>query len=250
MIECVNDIFELPKIKERYLAKKKIYEMGNLNSREKKLISKKVERIYFVSTFNKAFGVPEYKTEEKKYTEINFIWVEMRVKNFNKSIAKILQTVIPKPLVLIFDYQDEIQINTALKRVNLNDKSKIIIEDLNFSHPIEIFSKDKEEKEFLNSIKINNLSYVDLHEMYKELNQKIFLSQLIDIIEFYSNNIENISEIRNKVYLIKEKEKVVKKLKRKQKRKKDFSDEMKIHIKIVEIEKEIKNIKNKLRGVC
>ena len=249
MIDHVQQIFDLPKVKKTFVAKKSVYQESNLSRKGIKCISDNVGRIYFISTIDEGFGVPSYVTEELDYSSIEFIWVELK-NNEYKNAAKILQQCIPKPTVIVLDYEDEIKISTALKRKSAVSGDKVIIEEYYLSHLMDMNYLSEGEKEFLSSIKLRNLNYTNLYKMYLELCDKIFLSGLLDVIDFYPANISDIKLIKNKVYSIEERKDALSKIQGEYSRTGSFAHRMQLHIEIVKIKREIKRITEELKGVC
>lgn len=249
MIEHVAQIFGLPKTKQTFFAKKNIYEGSSLKRKEINCIRDNVDKIYYIATFDSRFGVPEHITEEVNYAGIDFIWVELKEKEYKKTVLS-LQQCFPKPAVLVLDYRDEIMISTALKRNSMAELQKVVTEEYYFSHITDMSYISEEEKKFLDSMKLKKLDYSNLYRMYLDLCDKIILSRLLEIVGIYPGSNVDIQKVKKIMLKLEEKEACVRKLKSDYSRAGQFAGRMDIHVESVKTKREIKILTEELKGVC
>ncbi len=241
-MDHVEEIFDLSEVKKRHIPKKSFYEKGDMNKRSIDLLKNDVERVYYISTFNELHGVPSYVTDEVCYNEITFMWVELRDKRRTEQVGAVLQQAIPKPVVLVLDYCNEIHISTALKRYSLLNKEKAVVEASFFSHCVDIKNPSDIEKMFLESLVLKYLSYENLYMMYKDLCNRISLSRVIGKVNRYPKDPSNVDSIMEIVYCIEEKEEMINKLEREKMKCRGLSKRMKLHAEIVHTKEEFNQL--------
>lgn len=110
--------------------KKLFYENADLSSSDKALFTEGISKItwlYCLKTEN--INIRPYKEDVRDYPEIEVIEVELSKDYKLKRIAEIIMRTIPYPMLLIFKFEDAVQLYVAHQRVNQSDNSKNTIEE-------------------------------------------------------------------------------------------------------------------------
>ena len=143
---------------DRIIPKEMLYENAELTEKEKQYFVNSVDRVklyYALRTDNS--NIEADIIEDCSYDEIVFIDLKLRsLDNFDR-ILKIIHSSIPKPLIIVSNYEENKIISVAIK-TNINNKIKVL----------EIFNTPK----IINEYKLNNLSFEKvraktLSEVYK-----------------------------------------------------------------------------------
>ena len=126
---------EQPVIKEKSEIQKKVEEFAFVDLTAPELVAQltEKEKQYFVNSVDRVKLYYALKTdnsnieadiiEDCTYDEIVFIELKLRnLDNFDK-ISKIIHSSIPKPLVIVSNYEEDIAISVATKTNNNNKKN-------------------------------------------------------------------------------------------------------------------------------
>ena len=142
---------------DRIIPKEMLYENAELTDKEKQFFVNSADRVklhYALRTNNS--NIEADIIEDCTYDEIVFIELKLRnLDNFDK-ILKIIHSSIPKPLVIVSNYEDDIIISVATK-TNNNNKIKLI----------EVFNTPKIDNTILESISFEKVRAKTLSEVYK-----------------------------------------------------------------------------------
>lgn len=169
------------------ITKKLFLDQMKLTPTEKKLIRDDISSIHMRIVLQpQTIGLPEYETEEYQYKQIVISEVVLNRQSVCFAIARLLQQAFPYPLILLLKYGEEYMINWADKRVNLADKSKRVVENLEFTHWINPVSTDSITKSFLNSLDITKPQCHNLKELYDILRNRFYMLAVADETGSYS----------------------------------------------------------------
>ena len=142
---------------DRIIPKEMLYENADLTEKEKQFFVNSVDRVklyYALKTDNS--NIEADIIEDCTYDEIVFIELKLRnLDNFDK-ILKIIHSSIPKPLVIVSNYEDDKIISVATK-TNSNNKIKLI----------EVFNTPKIDNTTLENISFEKVRAKTLSEVYK-----------------------------------------------------------------------------------
>jgi hypothetical protein len=180
MINQIVKQFNIPtscKI-DKKLYKKQFIENFKLKSDEKRAIKEDVESIellYLLNTQN--INIEPCTNDEVDYSEVAYIYLRLSNDKHYKKLAHIVQ-YIPYMVVLLISYEDRFCINISTKRINQNDKTKLITDEEYFTNWIDINNPNKKEKEFLKSLQLQNQSFVNFKSFYNDLLQKVVALKL------------------------------------------------------------------------
>ena len=186
------------------ITKKLFLDQMTLTPSEKKLIRDDISSIHMRIVLQpQTIGLIEYETEEYQYKQIVISEVVLNRQNFCFAIARLLQQAFPYPLILLLKYGEEYMINWADKRINLADKSKRVIENLEFTRWINPANTDSVTKGFLNSLDITKPQCHNLKELFDILKNRFYMLAVADETGNYSEATpENILYYREQMALL------------------------------------------------
>lgn len=169
------------------ITKKLFLDQMSLTPSEKKLIRDDISSIHMRIVLQpQTIGLMEYETEEYQYKQIVISEVVLNRQSVCFALARLLQQAFPYPLILLLKYGEEDMINWADKRINLADKSKRVVENLEFTRWINSANTDLVTKEFLNSLDITKPQCHNLKELFDILKNRFYMLAVADETGNYS----------------------------------------------------------------
>ena len=186
------------------ITKKLFLDQMSLTPTEKKLIRDDISSIHMRIVLQpQTIGLMEHETEEYQYKQIVISEVVLNRQSVCSSIARLMQQAFPYPLILLLKYGEEYMINWADKRINLADKSKRVVENLEFTRWINPTNTDSVTKEFLNSIDITKPQCHNLKELFDILKDRFYMLAVANETGTYSETMtENILFYREQMSLL------------------------------------------------
>ncbi|MGO1044022.1 DUF4391 domain-containing protein [Clostridioides difficile] len=249
----MGNIFELLELdkKVKYVGqkipKKLFYQQSNLSKDDEKIFVEyidKIEMSYVLDTSN--INIDVFVNEEYNYSAVGYMRVNLKQNDKVNRISKIINNSIPNPLVVIFEYDGKIFINTAIKRINKSDKIKVVVEDSHTTPCIDLVDIDDTSKKFLDSIKLSSLTYNNFYEFYKMIDDRIYTIQNVDIVGEYKatdnkDEIEDTKAIIEKINIYNEE---LKKIINKIKKESQFNKKMKLNVEATKVKEEIQRLQS------
>ena len=110
---------------------KSIFELAEISNSDKKLLSKDVDRIvweYRISQDNT--NIAPYCTDLLDYSEIQVISVYLKQRAHVSRITNLILSSFQYPLLVVFHEQSESLFVAAHVRINQNDRSRLVVEDV------------------------------------------------------------------------------------------------------------------------
>ncbi|HBO22155.1 MAG TPA: DUF4391 domain-containing protein [Providencia sp.] len=167
------------------ITKRMILENNDLSSSDKRLVNDVVQSVEWLNTLKaETLNIPTYITETIEYIEVAVLKVSLKIDQTNrgklKSTAKLFHTLIPYPVILLLELNEEIAISLADKRINQADSSKLVIEHFYNSQWFDVAGLNSNEIEFLNDFTLKKVSSVNYYELYQN-----FISMLLALETSY-----------------------------------------------------------------
>lgn len=175
------------------ITKKMILDNNALSSSDKKLVNDVIQFVEWLNTLKpETLNIPTYVTETVEYIEVAVLKVILKADTTNrgklKSTAKLFHTLIPYPVILLFELNGELAISLADKRINQADSSKLVIEFFYNSQWFKVGCLKANEKEFLNDFSLKNVSSVNYYELYQDFIAKLIALETSYISYTYRKN--------------------------------------------------------------
>ena len=186
------------------ITKKLFMDQIKLNPTEKKLIRDDISSIHMRIVLQpQTIGLMEYESEEYQYKQIVLSEVALNRQSVCFAVARLLQQAFPYPLILLLKYGEEYMINWADKRINLADKSKRVVENMEFTRWIDPTNNDSITKDFLNSLDITKPQCNNLKELFDILKNRFYMLAVADETGTYSEaKADNIIYYREQMALL------------------------------------------------
>ena len=246
------ELLGLDKVKYlgRKLDKKMFYDNGDLSKEDKRIFIDYIDRIEMSYVLNSStINIAPFVNEEYYYEAIIYLKVKLKQKDKIDKISKIINNNIPNPLVIIYEFDKEYSISTDIKRFSKTEKNKTVVEESNTTYWLNISSLSQNDKKFIDSISLSKIPYINLFDFYKTINDKIYLFNMSDKIGEYEDisDKKTLKESKQISEKIEKLEVELKKTLSKLKRESQFNKKMELNVKATEINKEIENLKGKLK---
>ena len=246
------ELLGLDKVKYlgRKLDKKMFYNNGDLSKEDKRIFIDYIDRIEMSYVLNSStINIAPFVNEEYYYEAIVYLKVKLKQKDKIDKISKIINNNIPNPLVIIYEFDKEYSISTAIKRLSKTEKNKTVVEESNTTNWLNISSLSQNDKKFIDSISLSKIPYINLFDFYKTINDKIYLFNMSAKTGEYEDirdkkTLEENKQISEKIEKL---EVELKKTLSKLKRESQFNKKMELNVKATEINKEIENLKQNLK---
>ena len=176
LIDKVCDHLKLPEstFLGTRITKKMLIDNNELSSHDKKLVTDVIQSIEWRNTLKPdTVNISIYATDTVEYLEVAVIRVVLKAGKKHKdrltNITKLLHTLIPYPVVLLVELQDDLAISLADKRINQADKTKLVIEHIYNSDWLNPEKLSANENVFLNDFSLVNVSSLNYFELYQDL---------------------------------------------------------------------------------
>ena len=246
------ELLGLDKVKYlgRKLDKKMFYDNGDLSKEDKRIFIDYIDRIEMSYVLNSStINIAPFVNEEYYYEAIVYLKVKLKQKDKIDKISKIINNNIPNPLVIIYEFDKQYSISTAIKRLSKTEKNKTVVEESNTTNWLDISSLSENDKKFIESISLGKIPYTNLFDFYKTINNKIYMFNMSDKIGEYEDisdkkTLEESKQISEKIERL---EVELKKTLSKIKRESQFNKKMELNVKAVEINKKIEKLTGKLK---
>lgn len=165
--------------------KKQLLENADLTITDRKWVNEDIESLEWRYTLKPAtINVAKYEDTDREYLEIALLHIKIKSDTHVKRLSEVIQRSIPYPLVVVFEYDNRININLADKRVNRADASKLKVEQ--FFDSDWLFSNSETELEFFEQLNATSYSHQDLFTYYQELVRRLVALQTAKFTGKYS----------------------------------------------------------------
>ncbi|NOX25434.1 MAG: DUF4391 domain-containing protein [Deltaproteobacteria bacterium] len=241
--------------------KKLFYENTRFNATDKKTFRNDVETIEWRYTLKpETINISRYEDDEREYFEVAVIQVTLKEPKRYRRIAQIIQRAIPYPLLIVFRHGAAIALSVAAKRINRADREKILTEELQETHWLNLENLLDYEKEFLEKFGITNYSYNNFYEFYNDLTDRITTLNCAVHTGCYSLTTEgtetcekaghyNTSETGNRLKRLQELERLQQEkaeLRNRLKKEKNMGTQVELNTQVKKISDQIKSITSQL----
>ena len=243
------ELLGLDKVKYlgRKLDKKMFYDNGDLSKEDKKIFIDYIDRIEMSYILNSStLNIAPFVNDEYYYEAIVYLKVKLKQQDKIDKISKIINNSIPNPLVIIYEFDKEYCISTAIKRLSKTEKDKTLVEESNITNWLNINNLSENDKKFIDSISLRKIPYTNLFDFYKTINDKIYIFKISDKIIGYEDisDKKTLEESKQISEQIEKLEDELKKTIRNLKKENQFNKKMELNIKATDLEKKIKELKS------
>lgn len=154
--------------------KKHFLDNGLLDIADKTALKDDVDKIRWLYTLKSAtINIAAYADNERDFSEIAVLQVELTSAKRLKRIATFMQRSIPYPLILLFTQGSQICLSVADKRINQADKEKWVVADPLYSDWVDLAAPSGPQDAFLEDCNINSFSFSNFLSFYKSLTERV-----------------------------------------------------------------------------
>jgi len=227
------------KTKQR-IALKDIIEQLDPSAKEKRILSSEIESIYLVGVLDlDTIRIQSYIDEDYRYESIYVIRVMLKSNVHFATINERLHMAFPNPVIIVFEWEENIVLSTAPKRINKNVKEKNVIESI---YTTNTFIIDDKHNFLLKHLNLQTVKALNLKEFYESLTDYIFSERLIELIGEYPKQIPNTSELKQTIKLIESEKAHLNAYNESYKQASMMAEKMELHMKIQKTQKNIGDI--------
>ncbi len=240
MLDLISSKLDIPtscKVNST-IFKKLFYENAPMNQRDKKIFAEDIEKILWLYSFKgDTINLQPYKDTEIDYEEVAVIQVIVEEGTKVDRFAEIIQRTIPYPLILIFTQENKVMLNVAHKRINKADENKNTVEEFIFTDWMDLENLSFREKEFIESLNIKNLSFVNCYRFYSDIIDRLVAFNASSLTENSEDLLErDMDEVKSLYDKIEDMNIKLTELKRDIKKEANFNRKVELNIKIKKLE--------------
>ncbi len=182
----MTDIFQqiglqgIVKPYDKRIPKKELFLHGKLSKPERDLITDRVEEVRLMYVLNKfTFPMESVINETERFDCIFFVQVSLRKELVTQKMNRLLQEMIPSPLIIVYLLDNKLLFSSAKKRLNRNEQGKIVVEECHQSEWIYADACD----DFLEKISLKNIPTLDYKQVYTAIHENIYKQANSDIVK-------------------------------------------------------------------
>lgn len=253
MKDIIIDIMRIPSkaVVNKKVPKTMFYKQAELNKDETKIFVNEIQSVQLMAMLNSdSIRVSPFINEEFDYSDIAVLLVELKTSEKEEIVAEIIHKAIPNPLFIILHHKNKMRFSTAMKRLNKNNASSVVIERINYSPWIDPKYPLPVQKNFLDNLALDTLPFDNLLRLYLALDSRLYLTGVIDLINIYPAKDINFSEIKKLVDKIQSLDSRIKKMQTAIKRETSFGLRMEQYVKMQTLQKQMNDLLTRLREVC
>lgn len=227
--------------------KKQLLENADLTITDRKWVNEDIESLEWRYTLKPAtINVAKYEDADREYLEIALLHIKIKSDTHVKRLGEVIQRSIPYPLVVVFEYDNRININLADKRVNRADASKLKVEQ--FFDSDWLFSNSETELAFFEQLNATSYSHQDLFAYYQDLVRRLVALQTAKFTGKYSLTADaEADKLRQEnLQALKQLELQLVSLKAQVKNETQFNRKLEGNVQIKQIKQQIQHITTKL----
>ncbi|WP_201318258.1 DUF4391 domain-containing protein [Paenibacillus sp. EPM92] len=235
----------------RRIPKNMFYEQPEFNNRDKQLFVDYLDSIRIVGILNQdVISTQPFVSDELNYTDISILLVQLKNLDKCKPIAKLIHETIPYPALIFLYEENEIIVSTAMKRIHQIKKDKAIVDEVAFSHKLNLTELREPDLAFVEKLHLATLPYSNFYRLFQELHNRVQITNTIDVLGIYPSKLDSIPSIQEWLKRIEDVSEEIKRLNNQMNKEKNFGKKMDIHVKIKMLEKRLTDAMEKLSEVC
>lgn len=182
---------------DKRIPKTQLFLHGELSKAERDLLTERVEEVrlaYVLNTYTYPMDTVINSTEQ--YDSILLIKVKLKREVSLQRLSYILHYTVQSPTVLIFELKGKYLFGSALKRINKNEKNKIVVEEYHFGSWINLEAPNVTQSLLLTAINYSNIAALDYKQAYIHIHRQIYKDSNAEIIDCI--DVESFEELKHK----------------------------------------------------
>lgn len=197
------DIFECIGYKDsvkpydKRIPKTQLFLHGELPKVERDLLTDRVEEVRLAYVLNPhTYPMEVVVNSEEQYDSILWITVKLKSDVSVQRLSRIIHYTVPSPTILIFKLKGKYLFSSALKRINQNEKERIVIEECHYGDWIDLNSSSLAQSAFLSAISYGKMPALDYKQAYLHIHHQIYEESNAAIVSHVEA--ENFDELKQK----------------------------------------------------
>ena len=138
---------------DKRIPKTQLFLHGELQKAERDLLTDRVEEVRLVYVLNlHTYPMETVISSEEQYDSILLITVKLKNDVSIQRLSRILHYTVPSPTILIFELKGKYLFASAVKRINQNEKERIVVEEYHYSDWIDLSSPSEAQSNLLTAV--------------------------------------------------------------------------------------------------
>lgn len=168
---------------DRRIPKTQLFLHGELPKAERDLLTERVEEVRLAYVLNPhTYPMETVINSEEQYDSILLIAVKLKSDVSIQRLSRILHYTVPSPTILIFELKDKYLFASAMKRINQNEKERIVVEEYHYSDWIDLSSPSEAQSTLLTAVSYGKTPALDYKQAYLHIHRRIYEEGNADII--------------------------------------------------------------------
>lgn len=182
---------------DKRIPKTQLFLHGELPKAERDLLTEKVEEVRLAYVLNPhTFPMETVISSEEQYDSILLITVKLKNDVSIQRLSRILHYTVPSPTILIFELKGKYLFASAMKRINQNEKERIVVEEYHYSDWIDLSSPSEAQSTLLTAVSYGKMPALDYKQAYLYIHRQIYEEGNADIISHVEA--DNFDELKQK----------------------------------------------------
>lgn len=154
--------------------KKLFFENAELSAADRRAFTDDVEAVTWQYTLKPGtLPVGVYQDDERDYSELAVIEVELRDTKRAQRLAEIIHRTIPYPLLLILRQNDHLAVSSAHKRASRAERGAVVAEEIQITAWMDVEAPEDVEQAFLESLALRQQPNSDYYALYDGWHQRL-----------------------------------------------------------------------------
>lgn len=160
--------------------KKLFHENADLSVTDRKTFTDDIDTVIWQYTLKSTtLPLKPYVDDEREYTEIALLEVQVKTGKRTGRIAEIIHRAIPYPVIIVFAFDDTehsrcmTALSMAHKRFSQAERNAIVAEEIIISEWIDLSEPTEVQKSFLDSLNIEGIMQSHFYRLYSEWYERV-----------------------------------------------------------------------------
>lgn len=168
---------------DKRIPKAQLFLHGELAKAERDLLTERVDEVRLAYVLNPhTHPMETVVNSQEQYDSILLISVRLKNDVSVERLSRVLHYTVPSPTILIFELKDKYLFSSALKRINQNEKEKIVVEEYHYSDWIDLASPNVAQTDFLSAISYGAMPALDYKQAYLYIHRLIYQESNAELI--------------------------------------------------------------------
>lgn len=182
---------------DKRIPKTQLFLHGELPKAERDLLTERVEEVRLAYVLNPhTYPMETVISSEEQYDSILLITVKLKSDVSIQRLSRILHYTVPSPTILIFELKGKYLFASAMKRINQNEKERIVVEEYHYSDWIDLSSPSEAQRTLLTAVSYGKMPALDYKQAYLYIHRQIYEEGNADIISHVEA--DNFDELKQK----------------------------------------------------